>query len=295
MFKLLKRQTSGSIVCPSCSQLVQVEESVCPHCGRQNPGIWGFAKVLRSRGYDYGFISLVIWGCIGLYLATLLVDVGGIRNSGALNLLSPSGRSLLLFGATGAIPVFELDRWWSVLSSGWLHGGLLHIAFNLAWINDVGPFVAKLYGAGRLVLIYTVACMIGSLLTSIAGEYFNELPEILHGASLSIGASGGIFGLFGALVAYGQITGDGAVGQKYWKYAVILFLIGFIMPAVDNWGHFGGFLGGYVISRMPWLNPSTPEGHKHLLVAIACLVLTLLSILASVGHGLLLFMALSNR
>ncbi|NET55235.1 MAG: rhomboid family intramembrane serine protease [Symploca sp. SIO2E6] len=294
MFKLLQRQTSGSIVCPSCGQLVQVQEPVCPQCGRRNPGIWGFARALRSRGYDYGFVSLVTWGCIGVYLATLLVDPGGIRSSGALNLLSPSGRSLLLFGATGSIPVFELGRFWTVLSCAWLHGGLLHIAFNLAWINEVGPFVAKLYGASRLVLIYTVAAMTGSVLTSIAGQYFNELPAILHGASLSIGASGGIFGLFGALVAYGQITSDSTMGQKYWRYAMILFLIGFILPAVDNWGHLGGFLGGYVISRMPWLNPKTPESHRQLLVAIACIILTLLSILASIGHGILLLKLINS-
>ncbi|NER20564.1 MAG: rhomboid family intramembrane serine protease [Symploca sp. SIO1C2] len=286
MFKLLKRQTSGSIVCPSCNQLVQVKEPVCPHCGRHNPSIWGFVRSLRSLGYDYGFISLVIWGCIGLYLATLLVDVGGITSSGTLNLLSPSSRSLLLFGATGSIPVFLLGRFWTVLSSAWLHGGLFHIAFNLVWINQTGPLVAKCYGASRLVLIYTAASMVGSTLTSVAGQYLDQLPPILHGARLSIGASGGIFGLFGALVAYGQITGDEAVGRQYWGYAVVLFLIGFIMPAVDNWGHLGGFLGGYAISRLSWLNPSTPESHRHLLAAITCLVLTVLSIVASVGHGL---------
>ena len=47
------------------------------------------------------------------------------------------------------------DRWWTVLSAGWLHGSLLHIIFNMMWVRDLGPVVADMYGPGRMVIIYT--------------------------------------------------------------------------------------------------------------------------------------------
>src|SRR5262245_11554836 len=117
------RQTAGSVLCASCSKLVGVRDESCWNCGRRNPGLWGFAPVLRRLGADLGFVQMVVWGCAGLYIATLALDPRGIRMSGVFSFLSPSLRSLMLFGASGAIPVFGFGRWWTVLSAGWLHGG----------------------------------------------------------------------------------------------------------------------------------------------------------------------------
>ncbi|MFW6358764.1 MAG: rhomboid family intramembrane serine protease [Chroococcales cyanobacterium] len=286
---MFKRQTSGSVICPSCQQLVSVKVKACPYCDRPNPGMWGYGKILRRLGVDLGFLQIVTWGCLTLYILTLLVDIGGIRNDGALNLLSPSGRGLFLFGASGSLPVFTLGRWWTVLSSGWLHGSLIHIAFNLVWIHQLIPNVAKIYGAARLVIIYTVAAIGGAFLTSFVAHYLGWLPDILDGANITIGASGAIFGLFGALVAYGQIHRDPGVLQQAWTYAVVLFVLGFLMSRVDNWGHLGGFLGGYAVCYLPWLNPRSPETQYHLFGAIACLALTLLSIGVSIITGLEFF------
>ena len=60
-----------------------------------------------------------------------------------------------MFGASGAYPVFGYGRWWTILSAGWLHGGALHILFNMMWVRQIGPAVADIYGAGRMVIIYT--------------------------------------------------------------------------------------------------------------------------------------------
>ena len=59
---LFKRQTSGSVVCTSCGSLVGVRDESCLNCGRRNPGLWGFAPLLRSLGHDLGFVQLVMWG-----------------------------------------------------------------------------------------------------------------------------------------------------------------------------------------------------------------------------------------
>ena len=281
-----KRQTSGACVCVFCNKLISVTNPTCPHCNQKNPSLWGYSRSLRRLGADLGFTTIVIWGCIILYLATLLVDFGNVRSTGFFNLLLPSNKSLLLFGASGAIPVFTIGSWWTVLSSGWLHGSLWHVVFNLLWIREIAPQVAQAFGTGRLVLIYTVSIVFGSLLSSFTGQVFEGVP-ILEGSQLTIGASGGLFGLLGALVAYGQITGKFTVKNQALIYALVLFIFGFINPNVDNWGHLGGFLGGYLISRMKGFDPRHGEGLRHLFLAIACLILTAISVLTSVIHGLI--------
>ena len=72
------------------------------------------------------------------------------------SLLAPSPEMLFRFGASGAIPVFRFDRWWTIFSAGWLHGGLLHIFFNVMWVRQLAPETAELYGPGRTVIIYTI-------------------------------------------------------------------------------------------------------------------------------------------
>jgi rhomboid protease GluP len=171
-----------------------------------------------------------------------------------------------------------------VLSAAWLHGGLLHIVFNMLWIRDLGPATAHLYGASRTVIIYTVAAVAGFLASSLAGAYLAFLPGFLRGARLTVGASAPIFGLLGALLYYGRRGGSSLIGGQARSWAATLFLFGFILPGIDNWAHLGGFVGGYLASR--FLDPLRPERVHHLLIALACLGLSLASVVASVVHGL---------
>src|SRR5687768_10626891 len=129
---MFKRQTTGSVVCASCGSLVGVNDDRCYTCGRRNPGLWGFGPLLRRFGNDLGFVTLVIYGCSVLYAATLLTSVllgEGLASQSIFSMLGPGTQTVLIFGASGAYPVFRLDRWWTVLSAGWLHAGLLHILF----------------------------------------------------------------------------------------------------------------------------------------------------------------------
>lgn len=276
------RQTEGSVLCVSCGQLVGVNDERCYNCGRWNPALWGYAGTIRKLGGDFGFVKLLLVGCVGLYLATLAIDPSGIRMGGTLSFLSPSIRGLFLFGASGAIPVFSYDRWWTVLSAGWLHGGLLHIAFNMMWVRNLAPVTAEIYGAGRMIIIYTISCIAGFALSSVTG--YLPLPGFLQGASVTVGASAPIFGLLGALVYSGKRGASSSVGRQAWSFAVILFIFGLVFPGVDNYAHGGGFLGGYVASM--WLDPMKPERGDHLVAALVCLLLTALSIVASVIFGL---------
>ena len=186
------RKTSGSIVCPSCGRLTNADARECLVCGRRNPGMWGFAGPLRALFRRRSFVDVVTVACIALYVLTLVLDPAAVlRSRGPLSVFSPSGQALLDAGATGALP-WQLGRWWTVLTAIYLHGGPLHILFNVLWIRQLGPAVEELYGPSRLVVIFTVAGVLGFVASNMLGY------------GLTIGASGSIFGLLGAMVAFGQ-------------------------------------------------------------------------------------------
>ena len=261
------------MVCPSCGSLVGVRDDKCYTCGRSNPGLWGFAPLLRQLGTDLGFIPLVITVSAVLYVLSVLMSGGELEYApGGLNFLVPSRRALLLFGMAGAYPVYQFGWWWTLLSASWLHGGALHILFNMMWVRDLGPALADIIGPSRTVIIYTVAGFCGFLLSSSVGVPY------------TMGASASVFGLLGALVHYGRKSGSSLIRGQAMNYAIILFVMGFIMRGVDNFAHAGGFAGGYAASI--FLNPLTRERGDHMIAAMLCLAATFLAIAYSVIHGL---------
>src|SRR5262245_24605665 len=274
------RQKWGSVVCPSCRNLVGVNDKQCLTCGRWNPGLWGFAPLLNRLGQDLGFANFVSGACIALYALMLFTDPQRINLSPSFSFLSPSDRSLFLFGESGVVPVFGAGRWWTVLTAGWLHAGLLHIFFNMMWVRQLAPVTAEMYGASRMVIIYTIAGITGFTASTLAGAF---VPT-LGGALFTVGASAPLFGLLAALIYYGRRSGSSMVGNQAKSWALTLFVFGFIMPGIDNWAHAGGFAGGYIVSR--FLDPLQPERLDHLIMALVCLVVTGIAILFSIVHGL---------
>ena len=264
--------------------LVGVNDEQCLGCGWRRPGLFGLTALLRRASLDDFFVPLVLWGCGALFLATLAADTSAIGASGLLSLLSPSGNSLFLFGASGAVPVFRYGRWWTVLSASWLHGGILHIVFNMMSVRDLGPAVSHFYGGARTVIIYTVAGATGFLASSLAGAYLTFLPGFLHGASLTVGASAGIFGLLGAVLHYGRRGGIAHIREMATRWIITGLAFGFFLPRIDNWAHLGGLAGGYLASF--WLDPFQPERGTHSMIAVACLALSALAIVISVLTGL---------
>ncbi len=284
---MFKRQRTGSVVCASCGSLVGVNDDKCYNCGRRNPGLWGFGPMLRTFGNDLGFVALVVYGCTALYTLGVLVTVmrgcDVIGRGGPLSILSPGSVELFVFGASGASPVFGAGRWWTPLSAGWLHAGILHIFFNLMWIRQLGPATADIYGPGRMIIIYVVAGVFGFLLTTITGYYFAHFPWPLAGARVTVGASAPIFGLLGALVYYGRRGGSSLIRSEAMGYATTLFVMGFILPGVDNYAHAGGFLGGYLASMR--LDPLKPERMDHLVIATLLLAASAMSLIWSIISG----------
>ena len=281
---MLGRRTTGSVVCPSCGSLVGVRDDKCYTCGRANPGLWGFGPLLRRIGTDLGFAQLVIGACVTIWVLMLLMSGGELRGGSLLSALSPSPKIMFLFGESGAVPVFTAGRWWTVLSAGWLHAGLLHIALNMYWVYMMGPAIADLFGPSRTVIIYTIGGVAGFVLSSVAGAYLGALPiPFLHTAGFTVGASAPVFGLIGALYHYGR-TVSSAVKQQATYFIIQAVVFGLLVPNIDNYAHLGGFIGGYAASAA--LNPMTRERGDHVLAAIGCLVASLVAIVFSFIHGL---------
>ena len=270
------------MLCTSCGVLVGVNDDTCYNCGRKNPSLWGYAPVLRSLGTDLGFVPFVIGSCVILYALTLVFSAGSVGTGGLLNMLSPSPRALFLFGASGSLPVFAGGRWWTILSAGWLHGGLLHIFMNMMAVRQLAPAIAEVFGPGRMVIIYTVAGAAGFGLSSFAGAFIPALP-FLAGGQFTVGASASIAGLIGAVLAYSQRSGSTLARSYATQYAIMLVIIGVILPGIDNFAHMGGFGGGYLMAR--FLDPLKRERIDHVAIALLCLGVSLGSVIVSVVHG----------
>jgi membrane associated rhomboid family serine protease len=285
MVGVFQRRTTGSVVCPSCGSLVGVRDDKCYTCGRSNPGLWGFGPMLRNLSADFAFAPLVVGACVTLWVITLLLSGGSIGGSGIMSAFSPSTAVLILFGASGAVPVFRLGRWWTVLSAGWLHASLLHVAMNMYWVWQMGPGITELFGPARTIIIYTAGGIAGFALSTLAGGFLPNLP-FLHAAQLTLGASAPVFGLIGALYHYGR-TSSSVVKQMATSIMLQAVVFGLLVPNIDNYAHLGGFAGGYLTSA--FLNPMARERGDHMVIAIGCLAATAISIAASILTGLALF------
>jgi rhomboid protease GluP len=271
------RKTTGSILCPSCGRITNADAAVCYFCGRRRPGMWGFAPVLR-RLVGFDVTRLITVTCIALYVISLLLDpTAALRPRGPLDLLSPSGAALLRLGMTGAQP-WALGWWWTLVTAIYLHGSILHILFNVLWIRQLGPAVEELYGNGRLFVIFTVSGVAGFVLSNVLG------------VPLTVGASGAIFGLLGAMVAFGRRRG-GVFGKmvlrQYGQWALILFLMGFFISGVNNLAHGGGFVGGFFAGLLFEPTDGRSTSPRDQTLALATIAVTMLAFGIALYHGFL--------
>ena len=191
--------------------------------------MFGLGSSLRKIESALALWPLVGWVCGALFVATLATDPRG-PFAGAGGFLTPSREPLLAFGASGAAPVFGLGRWWTVLSAGWLHANLLHIAMNLYGLRQIAPAVHQLYGTGRAWIIYIVSGAVGFAASTMSVF----VPFIGGQGGYTVGASAALFGLLGALLHYSRRGGSRALGQMVWTWAVANLAFGLLFPGIDN-------------------------------------------------------------
>ncbi|WP_336881845.1 rhomboid family intramembrane serine protease [Priestia koreensis] len=157
-----------------------------------------------------------------------------------LNGGSQDNNTLLKYGAKFT-PYILAGEWWRLVTPIFLHIGFLHLLMNSFALYSIGPLVERIYGRARFVFIY--------LLAGITGV----LGSMVFSTSLSAGASGAIFGLFGALLYLGvqhKALFFRTMGVNVIGIIVINLIYGFSVSGIDNAGHIGGMIGGFLAAAI---------------------------------------------
>ena len=178
------------------------------------------AKVFRNNEKPIVTMMLIFINVI-VYLLSL-VDYNGILNNFA---------NYYLYVQNG--------EYYRLITSMFVHANILHLVSNMYALYVIGPIIEKYYGKGKFLLIYLGSGIIGSLFSVVLTNY------------ASVGASGAIFGLFGALLYFGykyRATLDGFLRSSIIPTLLVNLLLGFIIPGIDVSAHLGGLIGGLLFS-----------------------------------------------
>ena len=196
----------------------------CPECSRH-----GRQRVYTARTLMRGGQPFVTQALIAINVVVYLV---GLSQSSSDALGGRTG-----FTADGGLLAFEVahGEWWRVVSSGFLHAGLIHLGFNMFALWILGSQIESSIGRVRFGTVYAVSLLAGALGVLIVS------PN-----SLTVGASGAIFGLFGLALAAQR-----AMGINIWQSGlggVLLINLAFTfgVPGISIGGHVGGLIGGYL-------------------------------------------------
>ena len=158
-----------------------------------------------------------------------------------------------------------------LVTSMFLHGNSIHLFFNMYALYVIGPEIERYYGPFKFLIIYLLSGVIGSLFSAVLIT------------SPSIGASGAIFGLFGALLYFGfnyRATLDGYLKGQIIPLILINLLVGLIVPGIDIAAHIGGLIGGLLISLMVGIKGFNKKNHTlHGLLMSIILIVSLVYML----------------
>jgi rhomboid protease GluP len=250
----------------------------------RRPGSWLQTNRLTAAfAGPEQLVQMILYANVGMFILSILLNPGRANfNLHPMSFLSPGDQSLLVLGATGTVPILQYHRWWTLLSANYLHGGLLHILFNMLALRQLGPLVAQEFGTHRMFAIYTLGGVLGFFLSFLAGVQF------------TIGASAALCSLIGALLYYGKSRG-GVYGQMIYRqvggWAITIFVFGLLVPGINNWGHGGGMAAGAALAYLFGYRERRRESPGHRMLGLACGLVTLL-VLGWAGLNGLLFVFL---
>ena len=151
-----------------------------------------------------------------------------------LNLVYPTFyEKTALFG-----PLVDSGEIWRLFTVALVHGGLTHLFFNMFSLLVLGNPIEEALGKARFLVIFFTSLLTGSL----ASIYLNSYPHV------SVGASGAVFGLFGAFIALRSRINEGV--RDIYVIVGLNFVFGFILGGVDWRAHLGGLVGGYLATAV---------------------------------------------
>jgi rhomboid protease GluP len=269
-----------SLLCPNCKKLISGSIDSCPFCGLKNPSSPLKNNVFtRSIGDSDQLVTILISLNVVMFILSVILIPGKTGlNFSPFSFLSPSSQSLFILGSTGSIPLFQYDRWWTLITANFLHGGILHLVFNMLAVRQLAPLVIQEFGPYRTISLYILGGIGGFAISAFAG------------VRLTIGASAALCSLIGALLYYGKARG-GIYGQNIfsqiggWALGIVAF--GFLVPGINNWGHGGGIVFGVLLALILGYREKRRENFTHKTIAMICVILTVLALLWSCFNAVL--------
>jgi rhomboid protease GluP len=228
-------------LCPACGTLVGISATRCHECGTN----LRFSLTAMGKG-----MGGILGGPAPVTMAILILNilmfgvswVGTVSAGGSgIGLLGGmSGKVLYQLGGSFGPSIFGNGEWYRLVTAIFLHGGLLHIGSNMMVLMDIGPQVEEVYGSPRYVFLYLTTGVAGFLLSALRGHF-------------SVGASGALMGLIGLMLAITTKRGGAHMRElrsRLLGWVGTIFVIGFLVPIVDNWGHFGGLAAGFALGKL---------------------------------------------
>jgi membrane associated rhomboid family serine protease len=212
----------GRPICPECMTSTPVGMR-CPECAKQKTKVRvGQGAFSPTAGKMPATIAL-----IGINVIVFLVELAG----GGAGQFSGSGSVIHDAGLRG--PDVANGDWWRVITGGFLHAGFLHLLFNMYVLYVAGSILEPGIGTPRFLAIYFVSLVAGSLGALIVD------PN-----SLTVGASGAIFGLMAAVIIVARGRGVEQLAQQFGIFIILNLALTFAIPGISVGGHIGGLIGG---------------------------------------------------
>jgi rhomboid protease GluP len=270
--QMVVRSTRGAYkMCPQCRALVPRYARTCTECGASLAGVRapGLTRLLANVIPGTTATTFFILLANGLMFAAVLMlpvrldtyDPGTTLS----RLFGFDGLSLIRYGSGYAGLTIPLHEGWRLVTPVFLHGGLLHFAFNSLAFVQLGPLVEEEFGTERLATIY--------VLCGVAGSAASQLLHHSH----TVGASGALCGLLGLLLVHGARIG-GAYGQRLKSVMLqnVVLMIGIsLLPRIDWMNHLGGFATGCALGYVVPSGPFRSQARAALWQALAWISLGL--------------------
>lgn len=212
----------GRPICPDCMTPTPVGMR-CPECASQR------TKVVRGVGQQEGFAQTpATYVLIGLNVIVFLIQIGTGAGGFSSSQLS---QFMIDFGLFG--PFIAEGEWYRLITSGFLHANLIHLGFNMFLLFFLGRLLEPALGTPRFLALYFASLLAGS---------FGAL--VVEPETLTIGASGAVYGLAGATFIIARGRGMEALASQIGFLILFNLVFSFVFPRISVGGHIGGLVGG---------------------------------------------------
>jgi len=217
----------GRPICPDCMTTTPVGMR-CPECSRQKTVVKTLRNTARRPEVTFALIAINV----AAFLAEGNLSIGG----------QPSDGVYLKGALLGSFPGLPgqgvaYGQWWRIITSGFLHENLLHIAFNMYVLYILGQMLEPALGRAKFALVYFVSLLAGSLGALIVSPH-----------TLTVGASGAVFGLLGAAAVEMRARQIPIMQSGVGGLILINLVISFTLPGISWGGHIGGLIGGALVA-----------------------------------------------